>query len=114
MFKNLQMQNKELQAETKDDSEQLPIVIPSSPNAAKPNVICSNCGYCCCNEKQIEISKGQSPSDYGSSANVIFVRNGKYFIDNPNYKSKRSLFLDICIFIMLSAVVVALRFFGCI
>ncbi len=39
MFKNLQMQNKELQAETKDDSEQMPIVIPSSPNAAKPNVI---------------------------------------------------------------------------
>ena len=38
MFKNLQMQNKELQAETKDDSEQMPIVIPSSPNAAKPNV----------------------------------------------------------------------------
>ena len=39
MFKNLQMQNKELQDETKDDSEQMPIVIPSSPNAAKPNVM---------------------------------------------------------------------------
>lgn len=33
------MLNKELQAETKDDSEQMPIVIPSSPNAAKPSVI---------------------------------------------------------------------------
>ena len=32
------MQNKKLQAETKADSEQMPIVIPSSPNAAKPNV----------------------------------------------------------------------------
>ena len=33
------MQNKELQAETKADSKQMLIVIPSSPNAAKPNVI---------------------------------------------------------------------------
>ena len=38
MFKNLQMQNKELQDGTKADSEQMPIVILSSPNAAKPNV----------------------------------------------------------------------------
>ena len=34
------MLNKVRQAETKDDSEQMPIVIPSSPNAAKPNVMC--------------------------------------------------------------------------
>jgi len=39
MFKNLQMQNKELQDETKADSEQKPIATTSSPNAAKPNVI---------------------------------------------------------------------------
>ena len=32
------MSNKERQAETKVDSEQMPIAIPSSPNAAKPNV----------------------------------------------------------------------------
>ena len=39
MFKNLQMQKKELQDGTKADSEQMPIIIPSSPNAAKPNVV---------------------------------------------------------------------------
>ena len=32
------MQNKELQAETKADSEQMSIATTSSPNAAKPNV----------------------------------------------------------------------------
>ena len=39
MFKNLQMQNKELQDGTKADSEQMPIATTSSPNAAKPNVV---------------------------------------------------------------------------
>ena len=38
MFKNLQMQNKELQAKTKANSEQMPIDTTSSPNAAKPIV----------------------------------------------------------------------------
>ena len=57
MFKNLKMQNKELQAETKADSEQMSIDIPSRPNAAKPNVVGSaDCqhgykGDCCCNCK---------------------------------------------------------------
>ena len=45
MFKNLQMQNKELQAETKDDSEPKPIATTSSPNAAKPNVSGSVCDH---------------------------------------------------------------------
>ncbi len=51
------MLNKELQAETKVDSEQMPIVGLSSPNAAKPLVVGSAyCqqgykGACCCNCK---------------------------------------------------------------
>ena len=43
---------------------------------------------CNCNDKQIEIGKYESPKDYGSESNVIYFRNGKYYIDNPNYKSQ--------------------------
>lgn len=42
----------------------------------------------CITEEQIEIKKNEHPSDYGSDANVIFCRNGKYYIDNPNYKRR--------------------------
>ena len=56
---------------------------------------------CFCNEKQIEIKSNESPSDYGSDANVVFCRNGKYYIDNPNYRSHSSYGkLAICISIL--------------
>ena len=71
------------------NSELLPIDATSSPNCTKPNVVCSQSPHNrYCNQKQIEIGKNESPSDYGSSANVVFVRNGRYYIDNPNYRSQ--------------------------
>jgi hypothetical protein len=40
------MHNKERQAETEVDSEQMPIDTTSSPNAAKPNVVRCFCMVC--------------------------------------------------------------------
>lgn len=89
------MQEQKLNSEQEDETR-----FPSSPHNGNTNVVCSQSFVrCSCNQKQIEIGENESPSDYGSSANVVFVRNGKYYIDNPSYRSQLAP-IAICISIV--------------
>ena len=110
MFKNLQMQNKELQAETKDDSEQMPIVASPAQMPQKPLLnaaedleyespycpTCESCGYdgCCsfvkCFRKLIENDKCDNGSQY--LADAIFNRTIMQLADEVINKLENGLF----------------------
>ena len=76
------MLNKERQAETNVDSEQMPIVNSSSPNAAKPNV------GCCTSMKElrINISESQLLSDATKAIVLAFI--------NEQFEKEKQLILE--------------------
>lgn len=79
---------KKIQPEEKLNNEQKADKKQVSPAIANALVIGSQSQrHNKCDQQQIEIGKNESPSDYGSSENVIFERHGKFYIDNPNYRN---------------------------